>query len=101
MLRRRMKFDVAQVCGCNPKGNLKGLNRAIQILVIDSVLIMPNAGGGTRDLVADEHDAIVSRIRFDWVTVAPVQALIAGCIRTVEPTGVKVKFVVPLTLYRR
>jgi hypothetical protein len=33
--------------------------------------------------------------------VAPVQALIAGVVRTVEPTAEKVKLVVPVTLKRR
>jgi len=33
--------------------------------------------------------------------VAPVQTLIAGVIRTVDPTGEKVKLVVPLTVKRR
>jgi hypothetical protein len=31
--------------------------------------------------------------------VAPVQAEIAGCIRTVGPTGLNVKLVMPVTLY--
>jgi hypothetical protein len=31
-----------------------------------------------------------------WLIVAPVQALIAGCIRTVDPAGVKAKLVVPV-----
>jgi hypothetical protein len=33
-----------------------------------------------------------------WLIVAPVQALIAGCIRTVDPTVEKLKLVVPVTL---
>ena len=37
-----------------------------------------------------------------WFTVAPVQAMIAGCSRTVEPTLVKLKgWLIPVTLYRR
>jgi hypothetical protein len=35
------------------------------------------------------------------LTVAPVQALMAGVVRTVDPTVEKLKLVVPLTLKRR
>jgi hypothetical protein len=35
------------------------------------------------------------------LTVAPVQALMAGVVRTVDPTAEKLKLVVPLTLKRR
>jgi len=41
------------------------LNGAIEVLVIDSVLIVPNAGSGTRYFVAHKQNAIVSRIRFE------------------------------------
>lgn len=60
-----MKFDIAQAWGCKSEINLKGLNRAVQILVVDSILIMPKTDGGIRHLVADEYNPIVSRIGFD------------------------------------
>ena len=43
------------------------LNRAIQILVIDRVLVMPDSSGRICDLVANEGNAIDSRSRLDLV----------------------------------
>ena len=43
----------------------EGLNRAIKILVIDGVLIMPNAGDWARHLVGNERTAIDSRRGLD------------------------------------
>ena len=63
---------------------------------------MPDAGGWIRHLVADERASIVSRSRLDrLLMVAPVQALMAAAVRTVDPTDIKVKLVVPNTLKRR
>ena len=63
------------------------MNGAIQVLVIERVLIVPKPGIWSRHLVTNEPDTIVAWI--GSLTVAPVQALMAGCSRTVEPTGLK------------
>jgi hypothetical protein len=41
------------------------LNGAVEVLVIDSVLIVPNPGSGTGNLVAYKQNAIVSGIGLD------------------------------------
>lgn len=43
------------------------LNRAIEIFVIDRVVIMPDSGRRIRHLVADKENAIVTRIGLDLV----------------------------------
>src|SRR5205085_637589 len=52
---------------CVSQGHTEGLNRAIQVLIINRVLVMPDAGGGIGDLVGHEANAIVSRIWLDLV----------------------------------
>src|ERR1044071_3461140 len=61
MLWWRMKSDVTEVYPCSQR-HAKRLNRAIQVLVIERVLIVPNAGIGAGHLVADKPNAIVARI---------------------------------------
>ena len=39
------------------------LDRAIEVLVIERVFIVPDASGGVRDFVTHEPDTIVSRVR--------------------------------------
>ena len=41
------------------------MDSAIQILVVDGVLIMPNPGGWARHFVGNEGAAIDSRLRLD------------------------------------
>ena len=45
--------------------NAERLNRAIKILVIDGVLVMPNSRGWICHFVANDSDAIDSRSRLD------------------------------------
>ena len=45
----------------------KRLNRAIQILVIDRILVMPNSSGWVGHSIANERNAIVSRIGLDLI----------------------------------
>jgi len=63
MLDRCMKSDVGDVySGC--EGHAERLHRAVKVLVVESVLIVPDAGGGVRDFVTHEPDTVISRIRF-------------------------------------
>ena len=65
MLWRRMEPDIVQYREKKREKDLKRLNGAIQVLVIDGVLIVPNSGSGTRYFVAHKQNAVVSRIRFE------------------------------------
>ncbi len=62
MLRRGMKSDVRDV---HPGSNrhAERLDRAIEVLVVESIFIVPDAGTRVRDFVAHEPDAIGSRVR--------------------------------------
>ena len=78
------------------KRHTEGLNGTIKVLVIDGVLIMPHSSRG----VGKQAKAIVARVGFD-----PARAVRARpgrncrCVRTVGPTGLNVKLVMPVTLY--
>ena len=62
MLDRRVKADVGDVySGC--EGHAERLDRAIEVLVVESVFVVPDASGGVRDFVTHEPDTIVSRVR--------------------------------------
>jgi hypothetical protein len=66
MLRRCMKSDVRNVYSWS-NWHAERLNRAIKVLVIDRVFIMPDAGAGVRDFVAHEPDTVGSWSRLDLV----------------------------------
>src|SRR6266446_1169103 len=61
-----MKADVGYI-GADSHRNTKGLDGAIEVLVIDRVFIMPDAGGRICHLVANEANAIDSWSRLDLV----------------------------------
>src|SRR5215469_4489186 len=64
MLRRGMKSDVRNVySGSN--GHAERLDRAIEVLVIQSILIMPDAGSWIADLVTHKPDAVITWVRLD------------------------------------
>jgi hypothetical protein len=65
MLRWRVKPDVADVRSAY--GHAEGLNGPIEVLVIERVLIVPDASRGVCDFVTHEPDPIVAWIRFDLV----------------------------------
>ena len=90
LLNRRMESDVRDVYSW-PNRHAERLDGAIEVLVVERVFIVPDAGTGVRYFEAHEPDAIISRVRLCWITVAPVQAMIAGCSRTVGPTALKLK----------
>jgi hypothetical protein len=65
-LRRGVKVDVTNI-DPRSQGNTERLDRAIQIFVIDRVFIVPDSGIWPRDLVANEENTVVTRIRLDLV----------------------------------
>ena len=68
MLRRRVKSDVKQRRQTQGlKNDFERLNTAIEILIIDGVLIVVHAGVWTCHLVTNEENTIVARIRLDRV----------------------------------
>ena len=64
MIRRGMKSDVTDV-DSGPERDAEGLNRAIEILVVNGVFVMPHAGGWVRYFINDERTTIDSRLRLD------------------------------------
>ena len=66
LLRRRMKFDVTDVRpGC--ERHTEGLDRAIQVHVIKSILIVPNTGTWVSHFVTHEPNPVVVWIGFNVV----------------------------------
>ena len=66
MLNRRMKFDVRDVCS-GSKRDAKRLDGAIEVLVIERVFVMINAGRRVRHLVTHEPNSVVARIGFELI----------------------------------
>ena len=63
-----MKSDVGQGERFETwKNNFERLDRTIKILIVDGVLIVPDTGSGSGDLVTDEYDSVVSRNGLDLV----------------------------------
>ena len=60
-----MKADVGDVG--NPEGHAKRLDSSVHVLVIQSILIVPDSGRWIGHFVSDEPDAIVARIGLDLV----------------------------------
>ena len=65
-MRRRMKLDVTDV-NSGSQWNAERLDGAIEVLVIERVLIVPYAAVWSCHLVAHEPDTIVAVIGFDLV----------------------------------
>jgi hypothetical protein len=66
MLRRRMKADVRDVYSW-PNRHAERLDRAVEVLVIESVFIVPHARTGVRYFETHEPDTIIAVIRFDLI----------------------------------
>ena len=62
MLRWRMKTDVRDVCS-GSKRHAERSDGAIEVLVVERVLIVPDARAGVCYFVTHEPDTIISRIR--------------------------------------
>jgi hypothetical protein len=67
MLRRGVKSFIAHPRPETIEKDLKGLNAAIQVLVIDGILIVPHAVIWSCYFVTYEEDTIVARIGFDLI----------------------------------
>jgi hypothetical protein len=66
MLNRRMKPDVRDVYS-GSKRDAERLNRAIEVLVIECILIVPDASSRVRNFVTHKPDAIVAWVGFELV----------------------------------
>ena len=64
LLNRRMKSDVRDVYSW-PNRHAERLDRAIEVLVVESVFIVPDASGGVRYFETHEPDTIISGIGLD------------------------------------
>ena len=64
MVRWGMKSDVTYV-DSGPERHAEGLNRAIEVLVVNGVLVMPYAGRWVRYFINDERTTIDTRLRLD------------------------------------
>lgn len=62
-----MKSDVVQWRRKSWKKDFEGLDTAIQVLVVDGVLIVPHAVGRACHFITDEENAVVTRIRLNLV----------------------------------
>lgn len=58
-----MKSDVVQWRRKSWENDFEGLDTAIQVLVVDGVLIVPHAVGRACHFITDEENAVVTRIR--------------------------------------
>jgi hypothetical protein len=65
-LRWRMKSDVSDV-GASAQRHTEGLDRPIEVLVIQRILVVVDAGTWIGDFVTHKPQAIVSRIRLDLI----------------------------------
>src|SRR5262249_20922164 len=65
MLGRRMESNVIRRRNKKRKNDFKGLDSAIQVLIVDGVLVVPHSGSGTGHFITNEEDAIISRIWLD------------------------------------
>ena len=61
-----MKADVTDV-DTRPQGHTKRLDSSVQVLVIQSILIVPDSGTGIGYFVSHEPEAIIARVRLDLV----------------------------------
>ena len=59
-----MKSDVAYIDSL-PERHAEGLNRAIEILVVNGVLVMPHAGRWVGHFINDERTTIDTGLRLD------------------------------------
>ena len=64
MVRRGMKSDVTNVDSL-PERHAEGLNRAIEVLVVNGVLVTPHAGRWIGYFINDERTTIDTWLRLD------------------------------------
>ena len=95
-LGRRVKSDVTDI-GSSTQRHAKGLNAAIEILVVQGVLIVIDSRRGIGHFVAHKPDTIVSRIRLLLIYRRPCPSHDGRVHSHGRTNGENVKFVVPLT----
>ena len=61
-----MKADVTYI-GAKPQRDTEGLNGTVQVLIVQSVLVVPNFGTWVCDLICHKPDAVGSRVRLDLI----------------------------------
>ena len=66
LLRRGMKSDVTDV-GSSAQRHAKGLDRTIQVLVIQRILVVVNTSRRVGHFVTHKPDPVVSRIRLHLI----------------------------------
>jgi hypothetical protein len=66
LLDRRVKADVGNVYS-RPNRHAERLDRAIEVLVVESIFVVPDAGSGVRHFVAHEPDTVGSGCGLDLV----------------------------------
>ena len=64
MVRREVKSDVTDV-DSGREWDAEGLNRAIEVLIMNGVLVMPHAGGWVRYFINDERTTIDTGLWLD------------------------------------
>ena len=92
-----MESDVAQR-DADPQRHTEGLDRAIEVLIVDGVFIMPNAGGLVRHLVNNKRAAIDPRLGLDRAAGRAGPGTGGWRHSHRGSYGRKVKLVVPVTL---
>jgi len=65
-LRRPVKTDITDV-GAGAHRHTEGLNSSIEVLVIQRILVVVDAGTWIGDFVTHKPDAVVSRIRLHLI----------------------------------
>ena len=66
LLRWRVEADISYVHSRSHR-HAEGLNSAIQVLVVERVLVVPNTGRRVGHFVTHKPDAIVSRVGLDLI----------------------------------
>ena len=62
-----MKSDVVQYRWESRENDFERLDGPIKVFIIDGVLIVPDASGGSCHLVTDEKNPIIARVRLELV----------------------------------
>ena len=66
LLRWRVEADISYVHSWCHRHS-EGLNSAIQVLIVEGVLIVPNASGWIRHFVTHKPDAVVARVGLELI----------------------------------
>ena len=92
MLWRRVEPNVVQYDRREKRiNNFKGLNRAVKVLVIDGIFVMPHSGIWSCHLVTNPENAVISRIRFTLVYNCSGPSHDGRLLSHGRPNGVKIK----------